>query len=34
MKKGKTEILLALLLLILFILMFIPGVFNPRCWGL
>ena len=31
--KGKTELLLALLLLILFILMFMPGVLNPKSWG-
>lgn len=32
--KGKTELLLALLLLILYIVMFLPGVMNPKCWGL
>jgi len=32
--KGKTELLLALLLLILFLAMFLPGVVNPKCWGL
>jgi hypothetical protein len=32
--RGKTELLLALLLLVLFLLMFTPGVFNPKCWGL
>jgi len=32
--KGKAEILLALLLLILYIVMFMPGVLNPHAWGL
>ena len=32
--KGKTELLLALLLLILLLATLLPGVFNPKCWGL